>query len=186
MPEILWTICFLHEQGYPVRLSKIAQDNEAAQLLETKGRFSSTRRTKHFKNKLFFVKDQVDQGEIAIVDCPTGKMWADFLSKPQQGSLFKLMRSHVMGCELEYIDPLDPAPKSKERIGEEISSGVMDKSKNGKSKAFTPSLLPLKDRASSACPSAQECVGLGGKRKPLANLNRSWKDVVVGGRKTPR
>ena len=80
MPEVLWTMYFLREQGFPVRLSKIAQDNEAAQLLETKGRFSSTRRTKHFKNKLFFVKDQVDQGEVAIVDSPTGRMWADFLS----------------------------------------------------------------------------------------------------------
>ena len=116
MPEVLWTMYFLREQGFPVRLSKIAQDNEAAQLLETKGRFSSTRRTKHFKNKLFFVKDQVDQGEVAIVDCPTGKMWADYLSKPQQGSLFKVMRSHIMGCEIEYVDPLDPEPKCKEKV----------------------------------------------------------------------
>ena len=108
MPEVLWTMYFLREQGYPVVLSKVAQDNEAAQLLETKNKFSSTRRTKHIKNKVFFVKDQVDQGEIAIVDCPTGKMWADFLSKTQQGALFKEMRSVVMGCELDYVDPLDP------------------------------------------------------------------------------
>ena len=167
MPEVLWTMYFLREQGYPVVLSKVAQDNEAAQLLETRGKFSSTRRTKHIKNKVFFVEDQVDQGEVAIVDCPTGKMWADFLSKPQQGSLFKVMRSHIMGCDVEYIDPLDPAPKSKEGVGERKTD-------------FTPSALSLKNRALTTCSSAQECVEPRGKKKFLATKDRSWKDVVMG------
>ena len=104
MPEVLWTMYFLYEQGYPVAVSKVAQDNEAAQLLETRGKFSSTKRTKHIKNKFFFVKDLVDQGEVAIVDCPTDVMWGDFFSKPQQGTLFKQMRSVVMGCDVEYVD----------------------------------------------------------------------------------
>ena len=164
MSEVLWTMYFLREQGYPIRLLKIAQDNETAQLLAMRGRLSSTRRTKHFKNKLFFVKDQVDQGEIAIIDCPMGKMWADFLSKPQQGSLFQLMWLHAMGCEVEYVDPLDPAPKLYEKI----------------SKVFTPLALPLKNRASTTYPSAQECVGLRGKRIPLVSLNLSWRDDVAG------
>ena len=68
----------LRDQGLHVAVSKIAQDNEAMQLLATKGKFSSTKRTKHIKNKYFLVKDQVDQGGIAIVDCPTGDMRADF------------------------------------------------------------------------------------------------------------
>ena len=211
MPKVLWTMYFLREQGYPVRLSKIAQDNEAAQLLETRGRFSSTRRTKHFKNKLFFVKDQVDQGEIAIVDCPTGKMWADFLSKPQQGALFKLMRSLIMGCEEDYVDPLDPQPKSRERIcSKENSASSKDSGAtrvSPRAKVSAPRLFPLMNRASSACPSAQECVGqrggsitkkvtwagnLGGKsgnvggRRPLTSANRSWRDVVAGATKPPR
>ena len=109
---------FLHDQGYPVELSKIAQDNKVAQLLETRGKFSSMRRTKHIKNKVFFVKDQVDQGEIAIVDCTTGTMWADFFSNPQQDARFKDMRAVVMGCDVECVDPLDLAPKSTEQVGE--------------------------------------------------------------------
>ena len=80
MPEVLRTMYFLCEQEYPVRLSRVAQDNEATQLLATKGKFLSTKRTKHIKNKYFFVKDQVDRGEIAIVNCPTVKMWGDFLA----------------------------------------------------------------------------------------------------------
>ena len=110
---------FLRVQGYPVAvvLLRVAQDNEAAQLLETRVRFSSTRRTKHIKNKVFFIKDQVDLGEVAIVDCSTGKMWADFFSKPQQGALFKEMRAVVqMGCELEYVDPLDPTSTPTLRV----------------------------------------------------------------------
>ena len=168
MPEVLWTMYFLRDQGYPVCLSKIVQDNEAAQLLETSGKFSSTRRTKHFKNKLFYVKDQVDQGEIAVVDCPAGRMWDDFLSKPQQGSLFKLMRPHIMGCDVEYVDPLDPAPKSKDVI-------------EGKKTNVTPLVLSLKNRASTACSSAQECVEPRGKMKFLATGDCSRKDVVMGG-----
>ena len=80
MPEVLWTMHFLRAQGFPVEISKVAQKNEVAQLLETKGKFLSTARTKHIKNKYFFVKDQVDQGEVAIVDCPTEEMWGDFLA----------------------------------------------------------------------------------------------------------
>ena len=42
MPEVLWTMHFLRAQGFPVEISKVAQDNEATQLLETKGKFLST------------------------------------------------------------------------------------------------------------------------------------------------
>ncbi len=143
MPEILWTMSFLREQGFPVELSRIAQDNHAAQLLETRGRFLSTSRTKHFKNKVFFVKDQVDQGEVAILDCPTNLMWADFMTKPQQVLLYREMRAQIMGCDVHYVDPLNPAPKS-----------ILHVPTAHKISSRTP-----KPRAPSTSPLAQECVG---------------------------
>ena len=149
------------------------------------------------------VKDQVDQGEIAIVDCPTGSMWADFLSKPQQGALFKEMRGMIMGCEVNYVDPLDPTPKSTEVVGEQSSvsskKGYKRKVAEGKmtSNGLT-SLKSAKTRAASAWISPQECVGQSATghikkvrwtddvrrgRKPLGTSriqNRSWSDVVAG------
>ena len=110
-----------------------------------------------------------------------------------------------MGCEIEYVDPLDPEPKSKERVTEVPGTGN-NTFAPPRRKVSAPRIFPLKDRASSACPSAQECVGqrggsitgergsagiLGNEggnlvgRSPLVTLNRSWKDVLTGNNKPP-
>ena len=172
MPEILWTMNFLREQGFPVELSRIAQDNQAAQQLETRGRFSSTSRTKHFKNKVFFVKDQVDQGEVAIVDCPTSVMWADFMTKPLQGQLYKEMRVRIMGCDVDYVDALSPAPKSVLRVP---TAHKMSTHSSGVS-----SLTP-KTRAPGARPFAQECVGRTiGESAEKQAIGKSAKKRTIG------
>ena len=217
MPEVLWTMYFLQEQGFPVKISKVAQDNQTAQLLETKGKFSSTARTKHVKNKFFFVKDKVDQGEIAIVDCPTEKMWGDFFSKPLQGRLFKRMRAVIMNCEEEYVDLLDPSPKSREQVPgdkdecrENLKPPELSREVQVRQNDAPSALRPPKDRARTACPSSQECVGRHLSERPasqrvrfktpladsqlanrprggadLAKGGRLWSDVVAG-RKPPR
>ena len=43
---------------------------------------SSRKKTKHIKEKFFFIKDRVDDGEIKVIDCPTEEMWADIMTKP--------------------------------------------------------------------------------------------------------
>ena len=35
---------------------------------------------------------------------PTGELWADVNTKPQQDKLFYTMRSHLMNCPAEYDD----------------------------------------------------------------------------------
>jgi hypothetical protein len=80
------------------------QDNMSAILLETNGRASSSKRTKHIKIKYFFIKDKVDQGEITIKHCPTEQMWTDINTKPQQGVVFRVFRGHVMGIPADYKD----------------------------------------------------------------------------------
>ena len=183
MPEVLWTMYFLRAQGFPVKMSRIAQDNEAAQLLETKGRFSSTSRTKHFKNKLFFVKDQVDQGEIAVVDCPTDKMWADFMSKAQQGRQFKVMRGQLMGCDEEYVDPLDPSPKSNEhidtpktrtpRIGSPAQECVGLHPRGGSA------IRKARQRFGEKSPDRRVRFGSGSGDSQIAKRGRLWSDIVA-------
>ena len=49
MPEVLWYLYFIQAQGYWVKYAEIHQDNVSAQMLDTTGKFSSSRKTKHIK-----------------------------------------------------------------------------------------------------------------------------------------
>ena len=93
MPEVLWSIYFIQAHGYGVKYAEIHQDNVSAQMLETNGKLSSSRKTMHIKAKFFFIKDKVNSKEVKIVDCPAGVMWADLLTKPLQGTEFIKMRA---------------------------------------------------------------------------------------------
>ena len=68
--------------------SHLYQHNMSATLLETNGKSSSSKHTKHMKLKYIFVKDKIDQGEITVEQCPTDQMWSDITS-----SLNKVLRS---------------------------------------------------------------------------------------------
>ena len=68
--------------------SLLYQDNMSAMLLETNGKASSSKRTKHIKIKYFLVKDKIDQGDIMVEHCPTEQMWTDVNTKPKQGMVF--------------------------------------------------------------------------------------------------
>ncbi len=85
MPQVLWSLYFIQEQGYPMTHALIYQDNKSAILLKTNGKFSSSKRMKHIRMKYFFIKDKVDQGEVKIEHKPGKDMWIDMLSKPSQG-----------------------------------------------------------------------------------------------------
>ncbi len=70
--------------------SLLYQDNMSTILLETKGRASSSKRTKHTEVKYYLIKDKVDQNEITIEQCPTEQMWTDINTKPKQGTVFRV------------------------------------------------------------------------------------------------
>ena len=83
-------------QGIEVRDNILYQDNKSAVLLETNGRASSSKRTKHINIRYYYVADRVAKGDLRIVWCPTDKMIADFL-KPLQGKAFVEFRNLLMG-----------------------------------------------------------------------------------------
>ena len=97
---VLWSLYFIEAQGHDIKRARIFQDNKSAILLEKNGRMSSSKRTKHFKNKIFFVHDRVEHGEVAIEYCPTKQMWTDANTKPKQGTPFRLDRSKMLNCPL--------------------------------------------------------------------------------------
>jgi Reverse transcriptase (RNA-dependent DNA polymerase)/Zinc knuckle len=96
LPQVLWTRYFLKEQGYDVKESVIFQDNQSAILLEKNGRGSSSKRTRHINIRYFFITDKVQNKEISISYCPTGQMLADVLTKPLQGTQFRLFRDAML------------------------------------------------------------------------------------------
>ncbi len=103
---ILWARYFLQEQGYDIEPSLLYQDNMSAILLETNGKASSSKRTKHIKVRYFYVKDKFDQGEIVVQHCPTEQMWTDINTKPKQGSTFCEFRTQMMGIKQDYNDKI--------------------------------------------------------------------------------
>ena len=96
MPIILWKNYFLDEQGYGTTNSILHQDNKSAILLESNGRKSSSKRTKHIHMRYYFITDRVRNNEITIKHSPTRVMVADFFTKPLQGKLFYKFRSMIM------------------------------------------------------------------------------------------
>ena len=108
-------------QGYGVNCAEIHQDNVSAQMLETNGKFSSSRKTKHIKAKFFFIKDKIDSEEFKILDCPAGVMWADVLTKPLHRNEFRKTRAQLMNCAMEYIDGDEYPMKKRKKLIDQTS-----------------------------------------------------------------
>jgi hypothetical protein len=49
----------------------------------------------------------VDDGEIKVLDCPAEEMWADVMTKPLQGTAFRIMQVELMNCPINYEHPED-------------------------------------------------------------------------------
>lgn len=96
MGLVLWTRRFLEAQGYTVRDNIVYQDNQSAMLLENNGRMSSSKRTRHIDIRYFFVTDNIKNGNLQVQYCPTDDMFADFFTKPLQGSKYRRFRSVIL------------------------------------------------------------------------------------------
>jgi hypothetical protein len=120
MPAICWTRYFMEAQGYEVRDSVLYQDNKSAILLETNGKASSSKRTKHINIRYFFITDRIRKNEVSVAWCPTGDMIGDFATKPLQGALFKRFRDYIMGV-VPAIDP-GPGARKPKPLGNSVRS----------------------------------------------------------------
>jgi len=93
---MLWTKLFLEWQGYPVKENILYQDNRSAMLLESNGRRSAGKRSRHLNIRYFFVTDQKEKKHISIQYCPTDEMLADYMTKPLHGEKFRKFRERIM------------------------------------------------------------------------------------------
>ena len=100
MGPILWTKQFLEAQGYPVKENILFQDNKSSILLESNGRKSAGKRSRHLNIRYFFVTDQKAKGNIDIQYCPTDQMKGDYMTKPLHGKKFIQFRQDIMNLPL--------------------------------------------------------------------------------------
>jgi hypothetical protein len=96
LSKILWSKRFIEAQGFKVNSTIVFQDNTSAIKLETNGKASSGKRTRHFDIKFFYFTDLIKRGEIEVKYCPTDEMIADYFTKPLVGSKFAEFRSKIM------------------------------------------------------------------------------------------
>jgi hypothetical protein len=120
LSPMLWTLRFLEAQGHQIDKNVLYQDNQSAMLLETYGRASSTKRTKHMDVRYFFIADRVAKGDLTIEYCSTDEMWADFFTKPLQGYKFKLFRNLIMNIT-DGVDSPEPSKSPQERVDDTTS-----------------------------------------------------------------
>jgi hypothetical protein len=92
---LLWARLFLREQGY-AQDNILMQDNQSAIKMETNGRASAGKRSRHINIRYFFVKDMVEKKYLSLEYCPTDKMYGDYMTKPLVGHKFNEQRDFLM------------------------------------------------------------------------------------------
>ena len=164
MPAILWTRHFLEAQGYPLKPSKVHQDNLSSKLLELNGRGSS-KRTRHMNVRYFFVGDVAARKHVTIEYCPTDEMIGDFFTKPVGGSKFRRFRNIIMNITHDELGPVDVdelMAVHQEKMQRRFDMMTHDENKD----ECTISAQTSKESADGH---SQECVGDGSKQS-----NDTW------------
>jgi hypothetical protein len=104
LPNTIWSKFFLEAQGHSIDSNIFEQDNVSAIRLETNGRGSAGRQSRHIDIRYFFMKDRIKEDNIKVRHCATEHMLADFFTKPLQGALFRKFRGILLGYE--HVDTL--------------------------------------------------------------------------------
>lgn len=95
--RILHAQRFLQQQGFNISTPVLHQDKKSTILLHEKGPHSLGKRTRHIEMRYFYLHDQVKRSNLKIEYYPANDMYADYMSKPLQGSLFSKFRESILG-----------------------------------------------------------------------------------------
>ena len=92
---VIWARDFLIELGYKVGPALILHDNTSSIALAKKGH-SSSKRSRHYHIKHFFIADRIKDGEIELEYCEGKRMKADILTKGVSGRVFNEMAREIL------------------------------------------------------------------------------------------
>jgi hypothetical protein len=96
IPEILWTIYFLKNQGFNVGPTGILQDSKSAILLKKNMMASSSQRTHHIHIRFYVITNQIIMHKVSVEHFPTMSRVSSFVTKPLQGPTFYEFRKFTM------------------------------------------------------------------------------------------
>ena len=117
MPKLKWVSLFFIEQVKVIpdddteitqaiksigQVSTVLQDNTSTIQFEKNGRLQG-KQTRHVEIKYVYISEQIKEGHIQVLYCPTKQIVADYFSKPLQGSLFQIHRNTIMGVTMEDL-----------------------------------------------------------------------------------
>ena len=106
----LFLICQFKEYDWTDPMKKygfrnmVKQDNTSTIRMLKGGPRVCGQQTRNIHIKYFYAHQKSADGTITVAYCPTKEMTSDFLSKPLQGSLFRLHRNTIMGLTPEMVD----------------------------------------------------------------------------------
>ena len=103
MGHIMWINHFIEAKGISIKNNIVHQNNEAVILLESNGRKSSVKRTKHMI-LIFFVRDRIENKDTFVIHYPIEDMPGDYFTKATQGKKFYKFRKLVMNLKQEQDD----------------------------------------------------------------------------------
>ena len=86
--HVIWVHYFMNVQGYPIKTSFLEQDNKSTIKLIKHGHALTGQKSKHINIRYFWITNHLKRDGFTLRHCNTESILADFLSKPQQGSLF--------------------------------------------------------------------------------------------------
>ena len=92
---VIWARDFLIKLGYKVGPALILHDNTSSIALAKKGH-SSSKRSRHYHIKHFFIADRIKDGEIELEYCEGKRMKADILTKGVSGRVFNEMAREIL------------------------------------------------------------------------------------------
>ncbi len=134
---------------------------------------SLSKRTKHIKVKYFLIKDYYDTGEVDLRYCPTGRMWADVLTKPLQGQMCRDMWAFLQNCLRDYDDNLERQEderahhSTKQQVANVTSSrecvGVQSRNSLKTGRTDSQEIVRPKRDVSLTCVSRFSPYGVSGK-----------------------
>jgi hypothetical protein len=94
---ILWCRKLMDELGFKqLKPTIIWQDNQSTIVIANKGP-GYLGKTRHVRNRYYFVKQHVDAGDVSLEYLPTDMMVSDLLTKPLIGRKFRDLRAKLMG-----------------------------------------------------------------------------------------
>ena len=103
LSKMMWVSKFLNVLGCPLQQNLLLQDNTSAILMQKNRRTCLGKWNRAIDVRYFVIKELIDKGKICVEYCNTGKMIANFLTKPLQGEKFIRFRKMILGMEKRFF-----------------------------------------------------------------------------------